>query len=132
MYERELVGVYVGLQCGLMHQGTGHKVRQHERIKLLSDKVRAFATQDFDTAQMGLDLIQGSLDFPTLMIERPQFVGRRQLWIQNGGDQPIERLCAGNAVQSIFDDAQHEAVGLVPPVTLSPPVPVMSETALRL
>ena len=65
MYEREFVGVYVGLQRGLMHQGTGHKVPQDEAIELLADEVWHFAAQDnFDTAQMGLDLVEGAFDLP--------------------------------------------------------------------
>ena len=53
------------------------------------------------------------------MIERRQFLGRRLLVIQDGSDQTIDRFSVGNTIETIFDDAHHNAVGPVPPITLA-------------
>ena len=41
---------------------------------------------------MCFQLIQSSLDLPPLVIKRCQFLGRRLLVTEYGGDQPIDRL----------------------------------------
>ena len=47
------------------------------------------------------------------MIERGQFLGARQRGIENRGDQAIDRLGVGDALQTVVDDADLHAAGLV-------------------
>ena len=120
MYEREPVRVGVGFQRGFMHEATGRIVRHDEPIELLADEIRCLAAQDdFGAAQMGFEFVEGGFDFPPFVIERRQVLGRRLLVIQDGRDQAIDRFGISNTIQTIFDDAHHNAIGLVSPVALA-------------
>ena len=60
MQEREAVGIFVGLQGGLMHEAANREVGHQQAIELLPDQFGSFATQDdLGGPQVGLQLIQG-------------------------------------------------------------------------
>ena len=48
---------------------------------------------------MGLQLIEGGLDFPALMVKRRQFPRRSQGRIGDGGDQAVEGLGPGDRLR---------------------------------
>ena len=64
---------------------------------------------------MGLLLIVHQLVFPPLVIELNQFQGRLLALIQQVGDQAMCFSMAGalRDVQSVFDDAHHDAVAIL-------------------
>jgi hypothetical protein len=89
--ERELVGVFIGLQGSFMHQAANGEVRHQQTEKLLLDQLRRLAAQhDLSSAKMCFQLVQRSFDFPPLMIERRQFFGGGLLVIQDGGDEAVQ------------------------------------------
>jgi hypothetical protein len=119
MEKRELIGIFVRFQGGLVHQAADRKVSQQETIELLPDEVGSFAAQYYlRAAQMSFQFIQRRLDFPAFMIKRRQFPGRRQIMVQNGGDQTIERLRLSYTFQSLLDHAHPNAIGLLAPIPL--------------
>ena len=70
MEEREPVGIFIGLQCGFVHQAADGIVRQQQTIEFLLDQFRCFAAQhNLSAAQMRFKLVQGDFDFPPFMIE---------------------------------------------------------------
>jgi hypothetical protein len=89
MDERKLVGIIVGLECRFMHQATDREVGHHESEELLSNQIWSPASQDdFGATQMGLQFVQGGLDFPAFMIESSEFDGRSFVVIENRCDEP--------------------------------------------
>jgi len=114
MEERKFVGVLIGLEGGFVHQSANGEVRHYEAVEFLANQVGGLAAQDdFGTAQMSFEFGERSFDFPPLMIERRQFLGRSLVGIENGGHEPVDRLSTGNTFQTIFDDAHLHAIGLV-------------------
>ena len=78
--ERKPVGIFIGLQGGFVHQAANGKMRHQQTEELLPDQFRRLAAQhDLSAAQMGFQLVQGSFDFPSFVIEGGQFLGRRLL-----------------------------------------------------
>jgi len=76
MKKRKLIGVLICLQGGFVHQTSDGKVRHQQTEELLPYQFWRLAAQhNLRSAKMGLQLIQGSFDFPSLMIERRQFLG---------------------------------------------------------
>src|ERR1700730_15291738 len=117
MEEGEAIGILVGFQRRFVHQATNGEVSHHEPVKFLPNQIRALAAQDdLGAPQMGLEFIQRGFDFPALMVERRQLCGGSCLIIQNGGDEPIDRLRVGDAVQAVVNDAHLHAVGLASPI----------------
>src|SRR5579859_1235407 len=89
----------------------------HEPVEFLPNQNGGLAAQDdLGTAQMGFQFIQRGFDFPALMIERRELRGGSFLMIQNGGDEPVDRLGVGDAVQAVVNDAHLHAVGLASPI----------------
>lgn len=88
MQERELVGVLVGFQRGLVDQAADGEVAHHQAVKLLPHEVRGRAAQDdCGASQMGLKLVERRLDFPALVVEGGQLLSRRLVVLENAGDQ---------------------------------------------
>jgi len=109
-----VVGVFAGLQRGLMHEATNGKVSHQEPVRLLPDQFRSLAAQDdLGAPQVGFQLVQRRLDFPALVIECRQFFRGSQSGIQNRGDQAIDRLRSGHILQTIFDHAYRDRVAVV-------------------
>jgi hypothetical protein len=64
------------LQGGFVHQAANGKVGHEQPIKLLPDQFRSLAAQDdLGPSQVLLQLVQRRPDFPSLAIERRQFLG---------------------------------------------------------
>src|SRR2546428_10227288 len=62
--ERKPVGIFSGLQGGLVHQTPDGKMRQQEAVKFLPHQVRRLAAQhDLGPAQVSLQFIEGRLHF---------------------------------------------------------------------
>ena len=98
MQEGKAVGVLVGFEGGFMHQAANGEMCHQQPEHFLADQIGGLAAQhDFGAAQMGLEFVERGFDFPALVIERGQFGGRSLLVIQNGGDEPVQRLGAGDA-----------------------------------
>ena len=77
-------------------------MRHHEAIELLTDEVRRLAAQDHPGApQMGLEFVECGLDFPALMIEGRQLMGRRRVVVEDRGEEPIERFGAADTLQPV-------------------------------
>ncbi len=69
VHEREPIGIFIGLQRGFMHQAANGEVRHQQTIKLLPYQFWSLAPQDdLGAPQMGLQLIQGRLDLPSLLV----------------------------------------------------------------
>src|SRR6266571_789586 len=76
---------------GCLERESTHGIMgQQEGIEFLQNKDGQFAPQGL-TAQtlVILDLINGQLNFPTLMVEHAQITGRIQIRIEQGGDKPM-------------------------------------------
>src|SRR5260370_8582790 len=94
------------------------EVGHHQPIELVSDEIRGLAAQDdLGAAQVGLELVQRGFDFPSLVIEGGQFVGRGLVVIQNGGQQPIDRLGIGAPLHAARDGNPPHPPPLPPPTT---------------
>ena len=77
MQKRELVGIGVRFEGGLVHQTANREVRHHQAVEFLADQVWGFAAQDdLGAAQVSLQFGQGGFDLPALVIEGGKFGGR--------------------------------------------------------
>lgn len=93
-----------------MHQVAQGVVDQEEGEDLLLDTARVLGSQDqTGPALVGLDLIQRGLDLPPLGIE---LGGWRGPWVEDAGDQPIDRGVAAGATEGVLDDADLDRVGV--------------------
>ena len=102
MEEREPVGILVGFERRFVHQAADGKMSHHEPIEFLANEIRCLAAQhDSGAAQVGLKFVERGFDFPPLMIEGRQLRSRGVLVIEDGGDEPIDRLGVGDAVEAI-------------------------------
>src|ERR1700733_7529783 len=100
-----------------MHETAKGKVRHEEPIKLLPDQFRSLAAQDdLGTPQVRLQLVQSGLNFPSLVIERRQFLGRGKAGIEDGGDQAIDRLRSRYILQTILDHTDRNRLALIPAI----------------
>lgn len=116
MEEREAIRILVGFDRRLVHQAANGKVGHHEPVEFLANQIGCLAAQDDPgAAQVGLEFVERRLDFPALMVEGGQLCRRGRRVIQDGGDQPIDRLGTGDAIETIVDDAHLDASGLVAP-----------------
>ncbi len=108
--EGECIGVLIGLERGLMHETANGEMRHQQPEEFLLDQIRRLAAQDdLCTAQVRLQFVQGRLDFPALVIEcRQLFCGSLSV-VENGGEEAIDWLGIGDAVEAILDDADLRA-----------------------
>ena len=60
---------------------------------------------------MRFQFIQRRFDFPSLVIQRSQFLGWRLVGIQNTRQEPIDRLGVSDPFQSVLNDANWDSVG---------------------
>lgn len=58
---------------------------------------------------MGLELIERCLDLPALMIERRELSGGRLGVVEQGREQPIERLSVWDTFEVVLDDPHPDA-----------------------
>lgn len=73
MEKRQLIGIDLGAQRGLMHQTADGIMSHQQSIKLLLHQGRSLAAQDhMGAAQMRFEFGQGSFNFPALVIQRSQ------------------------------------------------------------
>lgn len=103
--EGQSVGVEAGLVCGVVHDVPECVVDKKEAVDFLLDAIGVLGAEDEAvSALMGLDLVQGVLDLPALMVEARQ-VGRRGLLrVADGRDQPVDRVVVLTA-EGVLDDA---------------------------
>ena len=100
--EGKPVGIDVGFERRFVHHAANGEVGHHQPMKLLAHQLWSLAAQDdIGAAQARLQFRQRRLDFPALVIERGQFLGGRLLRIENGGDETIDRLGVGDALQPV-------------------------------
>jgi hypothetical protein len=106
------------LSAPLRHQAANGEMSHHEPIEFLADEIRRLAAQhDSGAAQMGLKFVECGLDFPAFMVEGGQLRRRGFLVIEDSGDEPIDRLGIGDAIEAIVNHAHRHAVGLVSPIS---------------
>ena len=72
--------------------------------------------RDLRPAQVRFQLVQGGFDFPPLMIERRQFLGRSLLVIECRGDQPVDRFGVLDVFQPVIDDADWNSLPPLSPL----------------
>ena len=119
MAEGQLVGVAGGFQGGFVHQAADREVGQHQAVEFLDDELGCLGAQhDAAAAQIGLELADGDFDFPALVIQSGQVLGRCCGGIDDGCDQAIDWLGPFDALQAIVDDPDQAAVSIVPAVFL--------------
>src|SRR3954465_14438511 len=91
--EREPVRILVGAQRRLVHQPADGEVGQQQAPELLPDQRRGLAAQHRPCpAQARLQLGQRALDLPPLVVQRGQLRRGSGDRVEQGGDQPVERL----------------------------------------
>ena len=77
MQEGEPVGIFVGLESGLVHQAADGVVGHKQAPELLLHQLRRLAAEhDLSAAQMRLEFVQGGFYLPALVVEGRQFWGR--------------------------------------------------------
>jgi hypothetical protein len=85
----EPVGVEVIVQGGLVHQPPDGVVDQQHAPDLLGDHLGGLGAQHhLGAALVGLELIQGGLKFPALLVQRRQFGGGCPGRVKDRGQQP--------------------------------------------
>ena len=76
-----------------MHELADCEVGHEEAVEFLDGEIGSAASQyDPGAAQVGFQFVESGFDLPALLIEGGEFVGRCGLGIEDGGDQPVERL----------------------------------------
>ena len=94
--EGQPIRILVGFERRFVHQPAYRKMRHQQTIELLLDQFRRLTPQyDLRPAQMGLEFIERRLDLPALVIQSRQFFGRSLCVVEDGSDQAINRLGAG-------------------------------------
>jgi hypothetical protein len=100
--ERYAVGVDVGIVRGFDHEGADGVVGRQYSPDFLPHHLRRFRSQHAGVRDLvGLDLIEGDLEFPTPVIGGGQVRGERVFPVGDGGDQPVDlaaRVAVGDLV----------------------------------
>jgi hypothetical protein len=119
MQKRWVVRIGIRFEGCLVHQTANGKVRHHQAVEFLANQVWGFAAQDdLGAAQVSFQFRQCGFDLPALVIEGSEFDRRRLRGIEQVGQQTIEWLGIGHAVQPVLDDAHGHAVALLPTIAL--------------
>src|SRR5215207_9488196 len=93
MDKGQFVRIQVRFQRRLMLQASNRKVSQQKAVEFLKDQIRSLAAQDDATsAQVRLELIEGSLNLPTLLVQRRQFLSRGFCFVQQRRHQSVHDL----------------------------------------
>jgi len=72
------------------------------------------ATEDIASPQHArLELIESGFGLPTLVVEGGELLGQGEPGIEDGGEQPVERLGGLDALKRVLDDAHHAAVAII-------------------
>ena len=117
--EGEQIRILAGFERRFVHQPAHRKMRHQQTIELLLDQFRRLAPHhDLRPAQKGLEFIERRLDLPALVVQSRQFFGRSLGVVEDGSDQAINRLGAGQIVQVIILDSAVEAF----PYRMSPSI----------
>src|ERR1035437_4314387 len=78
------VRILIPAQRGFVHEATDCEMRHQQTVELLSYQVRRLAPQnDARSPQMSLEFVECGFDFPTFVIDRRQFGGRRQFVVED-------------------------------------------------
>src|ERR1022692_4918784 len=111
VHQGESVGIFLILEGRFVHESPDGKMRHHQSVEFLAYQVWRLAAQDdFGSTQVRFQFVQGGLDFPTFVIQRRQFLGRRLAGIQNARHQPINRLGPSYPLQRVFNHAHPDSV----------------------
>ena len=113
--EGEGVGVDAGLAAGVGHQPAQRQMHEHEPIQLLQGEIGEAAAQQQPLAgQRHLELGEGALALPPLVVERCQLRRGRRVRLEQRGDQTVQRLGIGHSVQTVVDHADDEPAIIMP------------------
>ena len=103
--EGQLIRVTASLAAGLIDQLAQREVNQEQAIDLLLDQVGPAAAQHQPLPWQGhLQLGEDALALPALMIQGRQLGRGGRDRVEQGGEQPIQRLCPWHALQAVLDD----------------------------
>ena len=111
MGETEPITVQVHLLCGLQHECPHGIVAQEHAIEFLHDATGGLRAQGVLTEPlMGIDLVDGCLDFQPLVIAQDQVEGRAGTRVEQGGHQSMQfaMTWSGGIVKGVFDDTHQQ------------------------
>src|SRR5229473_6157301 len=115
--EGKPVGVFFRFQGGLVHQAADRIVRHQQSEELLLYQFWRLAAQhDRSAAQMRFQLVKGGFDLPPFVIQGRQFFSRGLLGVEDGGDQPVQRLGTWDRLQAVLEDTYGNSVAAISPV----------------
>ena len=96
--EGQGIRIAAGLAAGIVHQPSQGKVGKQEAIELLLGKIHPTAAQHQPLAgQAHLQLGEGALALPALVIKGGQLGSRCRVGLEQGGDQPISGSAPGRS-----------------------------------
>src|SRR5688572_28956710 len=88
--ERQVGGLDVFEQRGLVHHEADTEVRQEQTEDVLPDQIRQLTPQyDPATTQVRLDFTECRFNRPALAVEVSQLQSRSLSRIQDGGEEPV-------------------------------------------
>src|SRR6266700_2575997 len=111
MGETEPITVHVHLRCGLQHECPHCIVAQEHAVEFLYDATGGLRTQGVVTEPlMRIDLIDGRLDFPPLVIAEDQFESWARTRVEQGRHQSMQFAMtrSGGIVKRVFDDTHQQ------------------------
>jgi len=95
-------------------------VGHEEAVEFLDGEIGSAASQyDPGAAQVGFQFVESGFDLPALLIEGGEFVGRCGLGIEDGGDQPVERLGIFDTFELVVDDPDGDGIRAVRAILLA-------------
>lgn len=89
-HERELVRICVRRGRVIVHQSPIREMRQYQAVELLTGQIGDLAAKDdIGATQVALQLVQGSLDLPVVVVRSGQFFGGGLLGVEQAGHQAL-------------------------------------------
>ncbi len=116
MGETESITIQANLLGGLQHEGAHRVVAQEHAIELLLDPLGGLRAQRVVTeALVRIDVVDGGLDLPALVIAQDQVHGPHRAGIEQGGDQPMQFAMPWSLriLKAVFDDAHQQGLALL-------------------
>jgi len=102
-----------------VHHAANSVVEHQQAVEFLANEIWCSAAQDDSrAAQMGFEFIKRGLDFPSLMVESRPFFCRGSFGIEDCCQKPVDIFSAVNAIETIVDDADRNALGFMAPLLL--------------
>ena len=111
MHERYSIGVHPALESRLMHEPPKGEMGHHQAVELLPDQIGRLASQgDLPAAQMGFQFIKGGLDFPPLMVEGGELLGRGKALALRAGSNDQRIVPIAEVLPEAIEKAQYSSL----------------------